>query len=221
MLSLKYAEHSLYDYAANLLVHATENNSTLVLENHYRCHQDIIAYSNHQFYERFLSRQLQVCTDESRMHLPEKGILMVDIQGSQVSENDAINIDEANEAIALANRIHGMDSSLSIGIVTPFRAQADHIARTLDPNLHNYVTVSTVHGFQGDEKDVIIFSLVVTDNSPERKIRWIDHVVPYLVNVAVTRARQTLYVLGNANYIRNNSHESEALGYLIRCARPI
>ena len=41
----------------------------------------------------------------------------------------------------------------------------------------------------------------------------------YLVNVAVTRARQTLYVVGNADYIKTVSSERNALGYLIRYAQ--
>lgn len=79
--------------------------------------------------------------------------------------------------------------------------------------------VNTAHGFQGDEKDVMIYSLVVTDNSPKRKINWIDYMVPNLVNVAVTRARQTLYVVGNADYIKAVSPEHNTLGYLVRYAQ--
>ena len=43
--------------------------------------------------------------------------------------------------------------------------------------------------------------------------------VPNLVNVAVTRARQTLYIVGNADYIKSVSPERNALGYLIRYAQ--
>ena len=112
-----------------------------------------------------------------------------------------------------------LKADVSIGIVTPFRDQADYIKSRLDDSIKKNVEVNTAHGFQGDEKDVMIYSLVVTDNSPKRKINWIDYIVPNLVNVAVTRARQTLYVVGNADYIKAVSPEHNALGYLVRYAQ--
>ncbi len=80
--------------------------------------------------------------------------------------------------------------------------------------LAGQIVSDTVHKFQGDEKDVIIYSLVVTDDSPEGKIRWIDYSVPNLVNVAVTRARKALYVVGNLRYIQTHSSSNLPLGYL-------
>ena len=62
----------------------------------------------------------------------------------------------------------------------------------------------------------MVYSLVVTDNSPNSKIRWIDYSVPNLVNVAVTRARSTLYVVCNVDYIKSHSRETDPLGRLVR-----
>ena len=80
-------------------------------------------------------------------------------------------------------------------------------------DLSGQIVSDTVHKFQGDEKDVIIYSLVVTDDSSEGKIRWIDYSVPNLVNVAVTRARKALYVVGNLHYIQTHSCIDLPLGY--------
>jgi predicted nucleic acid-binding Zn-ribbon protein len=216
---LKYAEQSLWDYSAAFLSHANQNSSSITLENHYRCHHDIIGYSNHQFYGRFLDKPLNVMTDESCMTLPQKGIVMINIHGKQESENLNINRIEAERCVSLAKELCSLKADVSIGIVTPFRDQADYIKSRLDDIIKNNVEVNTAHGFQGDEKDVMIYSLVVTDNSPKRKINWIDYMVPNLVNVAVTRARQTLYVVGNADYIKAVSPEHNALGYLVRYAQ--
>ena len=216
---LKYAEQSLWDYAADFLAHANQNSSPITLENHYRCHHDIIGYSNNQFYSKILNKPLNVKTDESLMTLPQKGVVMINIRGQQESENVNINRIEADRVVNLAKELCTLQADVSIGIVTPFRDQADYIKSRLDDSLKNNVEVNTAHGFQGDEKDVIIYSLVVTDNSPQRKVNWIDYMVPNLVNVAVTRARQTLYVVGNANYIKAVSPERNALGYLIRYAQ--
>lgn len=216
---LKYAEQSLWDYAADFVAHAKQNSSPITLENHYRCHHDIIGYSNDQFYSRFLDKPLNIKTDESKMTLPQKGIVMINIRGKQESENININKIEAGRVVSLAKEICSLKADVTIGIVTPFRDQADYIKSRIDDAIKENVEVNTAHGFQGDEKDVIIYSLVVTDNSPQRKINWIDYMVPNLVNVAVTRARQTLYVVGNGEYIKSVSPERNALGYLIRYAQ--
>lgn len=216
---LKYAEQSLWDYAADFLAHANQNSSPITLENHYRCHHDIIGYSNHQFYGQFLDKPLNVMTDESKMTLPQRGIVMINVRGKQESENVNINRIEADRAVSIAKEICSLKADVSIGIVTPFRDQADYIESRLDASIKGNVEINTAHGFQGDEKDVMIYSTVVTDNSPQRKINWIDYIVPNLVNVAVTRARQTLYIVGNADYIKSVSPERNALGYLIRYAQ--
>ena len=216
---LKYAEQSLWDYSVGFLAHANQNSSPITLENHYRCHHDIIGYSNHQFYSRFLDKPLNVRTDESKMTLPQQGVVMINIRGKQESENININSIEADRAISVAKEVCSLKAGVSIGIVTPFRDQADYIKSHLDDSIKSNVEVNTAHGFQGDEKDVIIYSLVITNNSPQRKVNWIDYMVPNLVNVAVTRARQTLYVVGNADYIKSVSPEQNALGYLVRYAQ--
>lgn len=216
---LKYAEQSLWDYATDFLAHANQNSSPITLENHYRCHHDIIGYSNHQFYGRFLDKPLNVLTDESKMTLPQQGVVMINIRGKQESENLNINRIEAERAISVAKEVCSLKADVSIGIVTPFRDQADYIKSHLADSIKANVEVNTAHGFQGDEKDVIIYSLVITDNSPQRKVNWIDYMVPNLVNVAVTRARQTLYIVGNADYIKSVSPERNALGYLVRYAQ--
>ena len=61
----------------------------------------------------------------------------------------------------------------------------------------------------------MIYSLVVTNNSPDSKIRWIDYKVPNLVNVAVTRAKHLLVIVGNKTYIRNHSRTNLPLGHLV------
>ena len=56
--------------------------------------------------------------------------------------------------------------------------------------------VDTVYGFQGDERDVILFSPVVAKGIQEASARWVEN-PPNLVNVALTRARNALYVVAD------------------------
>jgi very-short-patch-repair endonuclease len=103
----------------------------------------------------------------------------------------------------------------SIGVVTPFRAQANRL-RTLaqqDAELSTRLAalqfvVDTVHGFQGDERDVMFFSPVVSLGIGETTLRFLkSH--GNLFNVAITRARSELFVVGD----RQAALDSE-VGYL-------
>ena len=215
---LRYSNQSLYDYCQSLIVTAPTNNRRVVLEGHYRCHPEIIGYSNDFFYERRLGTRLQVYTREQNPQLAQKGIIWEDVRGEQKSDNNNINEAEVSRCIKIAERLLNSDPNIQIGIISPFRHQAQEInakMETLKQQFGNRIVADTVYKFQGAECDVIIYSLVVTDNSPETKIRWIDYNCPNLVNVAVTRAKTALYVVGNKEYIRAKSSLSLPLGYLV------
>lgn len=212
---IRYAEYSLWDYCHDLITTANANNTQVVLDSHYRCHPQIIGYSNEMFYQRRLGTTLQVCTKDTNNELQYKGIIWVDVIGSQKSETCNINEAEVDKAISLAKEIAYQCPNVSIGIISPFKQQAEEINTRIPDEIRERVVSDTVHKFQGDERDVIIFSTVVTDNSPSRKIRWIDRTVPNIVNVAVTRARTTLYIVGNREYIRKHSDLKHPLGYLV------
>lgn len=211
---LKYADASLWDYTRNWLPWC-ENARPCVLENHYRCHPNIIGYSNEMFYNTLTFGGLNVCTANRPNDGTPQGIIWKDIRGTQVNGSTNVNVAEVNEVIRAAVAYANGNPRLTIGIVTPFSAQAERINKRIPTQLRGRIVADTVHKFQGDEKDVMIYSLVVTDNSPDGKIKWIDYKVPNLVNVAVTRAKQLLVIVGNKTYIRNHSRSNLPLGHLV------
>lgn len=214
---IKYAEHSLYDYCKAFIANVSKGmNTPLMLKFHYRCYPSIIGYSNDLFYGGVLGDRLVVKTDMQRLKGNPKGIVWVNVQGRQVNDNININEAEAKKAVELAVRAANAYPDVSIGIVTPFRHQAEKINSLIPANYADRIEANTVHKYQGDEKDIMIYSLVVTTNSPDRKIYWIDNIVPNLVNVAVTRAKSTLCVVGNLDYVLNHSRQNQPLGYLAR-----
>lgn len=212
---VRYVDYSLWDYCNDLITSADTNNTLVTLDCHYRCHPQIIGYSNEFFYQRKLGTTLRVCTKNENNGLRDKGIVWIDVRGLQRSETRNVNEAEAEKAIALAVDIAQHYPNVSIGIISPFKHQAEEINARIPVDFSERIISDTVHKFQGDERDVIIYSMVVTDNSPIRKIQWIDQRVPNLVNVAVTRARSTLYVVGNRQYIKEHSRHNFPLGYLI------
>lgn len=167
------------------------------------------------FYQRKLGTTLKVCTREKHNELRYKGIVWVDVVGKQASDTRNVNIAEVEKALSIALDIAKQCPNVSIGIISPFKHQAEEINARIPAELRARIVSDTVHKFQGDERDVIIYSMVVTDNSPVTKIQWIDRSVPNLVNVAVTRARTTLYIVGNRKYIREHSSRKLPLGYLV------
>jgi Ni2+-binding GTPase involved in maturation of urease and hydrogenase len=212
---LHYKNKSLWDYCEDLLALASYNNTPIMMDKHYRCHPHIIAYSNETFYTRMLGNRLTICTNDADYSLQPKGIVWIDVQGQQKANNININDSEVRKSIEIATKLAFKHPDISIGIVTPFRAQAEQLHRSIPSQYGNRIVADTAHKFQGDEKDVMIYSLVITDNSPDTKIRWIDESVPNLVNVAVTRAKNTLYIVGNKEYIRNKSSLTKPLGKLV------
>lgn len=207
-----YRDVSLWDYC-NTLLNSTGATS-VVLDNHFRCNYGIIGYSKEFFYRRRLGINLNIKTTSGNANIDQEGIIWEDVIGSQKNEMQNINEEEAKRCIEIAEKLAKKYPDISIGIISPFKHQAQEISSMIHKDLSGQIVSDTVHKFQGDERDVIIYSLVVTDDSSEGKIRWIDYSVPNLVNVAVTRARKALYVVGNLHYIQTHSSIDLPLGYL-------
>jgi very-short-patch-repair endonuclease len=196
-----YSVNSLFDLARSLCRHEDIVN----LRDHHRSHRDIISFSNRHFYRG----GLRIATDHEALKRPKKSgpaVRWIDVRGKVVrpSRGGAINTVEADAVIAEARKlVIEQGYSGAIGVVTPFRAQANRI-RTLvhqDNELSGRLAalqfvVDTVHGFQGDERDVIFFSSVVSVGVGESTLRFLkSH--GNLFNVAVTRARSELIVVGD------------------------
>ncbi len=216
---LKYKEKSLWDYSESFLTNANNNNKIVNIDRHYRCHPDIIGYSKEAFYNPKLGVDLKVCTKKENFQIEPSGIKWINVLGIHKAPRLNINEVEIEKSIQIATNHANQNPNISIGIVTPFSHQAKEIHRLLpdkfkqEPNPR--IVADTVHKFQGDEKDVMIYSLVVTNNSPDSKIYWIDNMVPESVNVAITRARNTIYIVGNKEYIKSKSTKQKPLGKLV------
>jgi hypothetical protein len=93
------------------------------------------------------------------------------------------------------------DARISVGVVTPFRLQMKKIKERLGrrpwhSSVDGKVVVGTAHRFQGDECDIMVFSPVVSGGMLPRLLRWVAY-TEQLLNVAITRARGALHVLGD------------------------
>jgi hypothetical protein len=193
---LTYNNTSLYtlsEYISNISL-----NPIIFLVEHYRSHESIINFSNKHFYSH-IGRELIHKTPQQNLKFKHKGILWLDVKGE---EKNKINIQEAKELEKiLRNLIPQLSTDISIGVTTPFRNQADYLRAKLSHLIRPEIdAVDTVHRFQGDEKDVMFLSLVVSPNSEPSLLWFINEGAKQLLNVAVTRARSCIIVLGDYDY---------------------
>ena len=87
-----------------------------------------------------------------------------------------------------------------MGIISPYNAQAELISKVIsEQNIQN-VEVGTVHRFQGNQKDIILFDLADSYGLPYVSKLLEDF---KLINVAVSRAKGFLVVFANIQYLEN------------------
>jgi len=111
---------------------------------------------------------------------------------------------QAHKAMELVQQITGgtlrKNGQFKVYVITPFRVVAQKMAALLDGRYEETKgMVGTVHTFQGKEAEHVIFLLGGNPKSPG-VISSFAGARPNLVNVAVTRAKRRLYVIGDRNY---------------------
>ena len=199
-----YSVNSLFDLASSLVA----QNDIITLRDHHRSHADIIEFSNEHFYDgklRVATKYEHLCSVPNRGH----GVVWIEVKGAtrRPTEGGAVNSPEASAVVDEALKLltdTGFNGSL--GIVTPFRGQANLIRRMLTARAAHVaesrlsqVVVDTVHKFQGDESDVMILSPTLSQGVTESATRFVQS-NRNLLNVAITRARSLLLIVGDRTF---------------------
>lgn len=160
----------------------------IVLEEHRRCENAIVQFSNQYVYDKCLKI---VKRDEEKEFLG-KNFVMIDIRGVKNSANQ--NTSEAEvckRIIEMLVQIYGEEYKKKIGIITPYKGQRSLLEKSIPG-----VDTGTVHIFQGQEKEVIVMSMVV-DNTKKNSGTYFVGNKPNILNVAFTRAKKQLILVGN------------------------
>ena len=201
----------------------------------YRMHEKIMSFSNEAFYDGKLDIDPQredirfqaLTTDKSNLVLYQP-IEFIDTSGmdgikeqTDPDTQSKYNPEEAKLLVAhlfqLLNELQKMPDSqekkLSIGIISPYRAQIKEIQRRLgsiDQFRIPYsdtdtqfidLEVNSVDGFQGHEKDIIYLSLV--RSNPDGSIGFLSET--RRLNVAITRAKKKLVIVGNRTTVEKDA----------------
>lgn len=205
-----YISNSLYDLSEAAIIHT--GRKPIFLAEHYRSHPEIIEFSNRTFYERSLVLRTNIKSLADRLGNLDLGIFWHNVNGKVPNVlRSAYNDDEIHEIMRLLSTWSQTGlmrhSDFSIGIVTPFRLQMERIEENIQKQSwfeleKGRISVGTAHRFQGDEADIIIFSPVISTDINTRKARWVAD-TDQLLNVAITRARGALHIVGDAEKCRN------------------
>jgi very-short-patch-repair endonuclease len=185
------------DSAFTAYQHAS-GRAPVLLDEHYRCHPQIATWFNETFY----SGTLRVLTDVTAQPGAIRGLLWVPVPGHTRSgpRGSAMNVEEVDAVVRWV--LEHADEPGSLGVVTPFALQGTLIEQRLRAALGDeqyaarQVMVGTAHRFQGDERDIVLFSPVVADGAKPNSARWVED-QRNLVNVAVSRARRAVVVLAD------------------------
>ena len=181
-------------------------SDVLQLQEHFRSHPQIIGFSNQHIYQQ----RLQLAPDTlDRSPLPvASGLFPVPVAGKAERGDRGrswINRAEAERVVNEVKRLTAQEglNGGTIGIVTPFGEQKTLIQNLLArAQISNDLKVDSAHGFQGDERDIMVFSPVVTQGMTPGARRWVE-TPPNLINVALTRARHALFVVADLDFLRH------------------
>uniref|UniRef100_A0A8C5L682 5'-3' DNA helicase ZGRF1 n=1 Tax=Jaculus jaculus TaxID=51337 RepID=A0A8C5L682_JACJA len=170
----------------------------ILLRTQYRCHPAISAIANDMFYEGNLMNGISE-TERSPLLEWLPTLCFYNVKGVEQIERDNSfhNVAEAAFTLKLIQSLiaSGIAGSM-IGVITLYKSQMYKVCAVNYPDI-KAVQVSTVDAFQGAEKEIIILSCVRT-----RQVGFIDS--EKRMNVALTRGRRHLLIVGNLVCLRKN-----------------
>ena len=192
----KYNVADEYDYRKNSIyktfLACDSVSDEVLLHNHYRCNEKIIGFNNKKYY----NSKLKVCSCSTE----NNPLIYVDVKNSYATmKNTAPAEVEAIMDYAITNK------DKTIGVITPFVNQRKLIEEEIKRNQLTNVVCGTVHAFQGDEKDVVLFSIALTDETQSGTYEWLKN-NKELINVATSRARDKLIVLADSQNLARLNH---------------
>ncbi|WP_369897131.1 AAA domain-containing protein [Bacteroides faecichinchillae] len=205
---------------------AQKPSAVSLLKVQYRMHEDIMRFPSEWFYHGEL---------EAAPEIRHRGILDYDTPMSWIDTSEMdfheefvgesfgrINKQEANlllqELEVYINRIGKqriLDERIDFGLISPYKAQVQYLRSRIKGSnflrpFRSLITINTVDGFQGQERDVVFISLVRANE--DGQIGFLNDL--RRMNVAITRARMKLVILGDAATLTQHSFYKKLMEYI-------
>lgn len=206
-----------------------------------RMHKEIMHFANEYFYENRLnilptyckvdqSSPINCCLPSSptrlEKHLANHRFTFIDTPIDEKSRTRKTNLFEAEMVAQLVDsyaRIYdasgfSVDYDTTIGIITPYRAQIAQIKQELESygKKYEHFSVDTVERYQGSAREVIILSLCLNhvDQLASLVSLSTDGMVDRKLNVALTRARKHLVIVGNKALLQQSDIYNSLVNYV-------
>ncbi|NSW75535.1 MAG: AAA family ATPase [Candidatus Atribacteria bacterium] len=133
-----------------------------------------------------------------------------------------VHEEEVKLVVRFLEVLERVRTNQTVGVITPFRAQVNAIRKALKKEWHTWVQVDTVERFQGSERDLIIISTAVSSEKqlpfiqslPPKPLRKSKTPLDRKLNVAITRAREHLILLGVPELLQRVPQYENLLSYI-------
>ncbi len=192
---IEYTRHSVLDAVTDMYGNSVPNT---LLNEHYRCDPQIIGFCNKRFYDDSLVVQT---THKSSEH----GVRLITTEAhhannrTNIRQVEIIDKEILPEIDAISDR-NGDSRPFTMGIVAPYRNQVELLKKRFG---NKDILIDTVHKFQGKEKTAIIMSTVsnkIQTFEDDERIDFLNN--PNLINVAISRAQDILYIIASTDLLR-------------------
>lgn len=201
----RYAQsmRSLFDFALRV-----PNVPKVLLRQQYRSAGPIVDYISSEYY----GGRLVTAYDPATMVIPKSqdpGLAWTHVDSPVRSEHGNTNLNEVRVIVEhLKLLLIEQGYSGSVGVISPFRPQVHALEQQINAALPAQkregaeLRVATVDSFQGQERDIILFSPCLGSSSASSAITFVqrDH---RRINVAISRARAVAHVFGDLNFARS------------------
>jgi len=179
-----------------------------LLTRQYRMHPAIAHFASRRFYDGRVRTCPAVAEARRKEHLIAwaRPVAFVDVPCGRDQSDDASYLNWCEVAVVkdVVQQLSDLSSSLTLGVVSPYRAQARAIADALPS-----IEVNTVDAFQGREMDVVLISAVRANDA-----RAVGFLADFRrLNVALTRARKALVVVGHKSTLQADPHWAAFIDY--------
>ncbi|MEM9510829.1 MAG: AAA domain-containing protein, partial [Cyanobacteria bacterium P01_E01_bin.35] len=183
-----------YHRAAGVFDESNQTGSGIILSEHHRCVPPII-----NFCDRLCHYNLNIKTSEKESKLGAN-LIAYNIEGNYEQHTNPKEIEAiehlVEHLVQSGYLISSSNGNNTIGVISPYRAQADALYSRLSSTCRDFnrESIGTVHTFQGGQKSAIILS---TRQCRDQDSFWFLNRRPNLLNVSVSRAEELFILVGN------------------------
>ena len=211
---------TLQPEAQSLFEHLYRQGTPATLLDHQgRMHPDIAQFANEMFYDHQLKPVGLPHQQEQLSAMPRFWFFDVHSMplGTKSNPKEAVMVARLVKRIAeIYESRHWEWSSKTLGIIVPYRQQIAAIRKELDGlNNSTLINIDTVERYQGSQRDVIIYTTTVSTTEQlaqlSAPIELDGKLIDRKLNVAITRARKHLYIIGNRQLLEHSPVYHELL----------